>query len=49
MGEARKGYIKYKEKENTQPEQPKKELKPKFVEKIKQAKETDAEEKQWKE
>jgi hypothetical protein len=49
MVEARKGYIKYKEKENTQPEQPKKEQKPKFVEKIKQVKETDAEEKRWKE
>jgi hypothetical protein len=49
MGKARKGCIKYKEKENTQPEQPKEEQKPKFVEKIKQVKETDAEEKHWKE
>jgi hypothetical protein len=49
MGETRKGHIKYKEKENTQPEQPKEEQKPKFVEKMKQVKEPDADEKRWKE
>jgi hypothetical protein len=39
----------YHHKENTQPEQPKEEQKPKFVEKMKQVKEPDADEKRWKE